>query len=47
MKIFALFTISSFIIGILIWRLPQKQRIGIVIAVCLMVSFVYYFMNQI
>ena len=47
MKIFALFVIVSFILGIFIWRLPQKQRVGIIIAFCLMISFIYYFMNQI
>lgn len=47
MKIFALFTIASFIIGIFIWRQPQKQRVGAVITFCLLISFIYFFMNQI
>ena len=47
MKIFALFVMASFILGIVIWRQPQKQRVSVVIAFCLMISFIYFFMNQI
>ncbi|MFZ1400281.1 MAG: hypothetical protein WAS33_25485 [Candidatus Promineifilaceae bacterium] len=47
MKIFALFTMTSFIAGIFIWRQPQKQRVGFIIAFCLLISFIYFFMNQI
>ncbi|MCA9918372.1 MAG: hypothetical protein KC445_10500 [Anaerolineales bacterium] len=47
MKIFALFTVVSFILGIYIWRQPQKQRVAAVVVFCLFISFIYFFMNQI
>lgn len=47
MKIFALFLIVSFILGIFLWRQPQKQRVGAVVVICLFISFIYFFMNQI
>ena len=47
MKIFALFVFSSFVLGIVIWRKNALFRVLFVIAVCLMISFIYYFGNQI
>jgi len=45
-KIFIGFIMFAFIGGLLMWKLSFQRRSLILLAICLMVCFAYYFLNQ-
>jgi hypothetical protein len=47
MKLFALYLLASFAIGIVMWRSPDRSRALMMAALCGMVAFGYYFLRQI
>ncbi|MBK6325842.1 MAG: hypothetical protein IPF56_07840 [Chloroflexi bacterium] len=46
MKIFIGFIIFAFIGGLLMWKLSFQRRSFILLGVCVLVGFAYYFLNQ-
>lgn len=47
MKLFVLYILSSFIIGVVVWRRPLATRAKILVGLCLFVCIGYYFLHQI
>jgi uncharacterized membrane protein len=47
MKLWVLYILSCFMVGVLVWRKPGGTRIKILIGLGLFVCFGYFFLNQI
>lgn len=47
MKLWVLYVLGSFMVGVLVWRKPARTRIQILIGMCLFICFGYFFLNQI
>jgi hypothetical protein len=47
LKLFALYLLLSFAIGVAMWKSPDRSRALVLAALCGMVAFGYYFLRQI
>ena len=47
MKLFVLYILGSFMIGVVVWRRPWATRVKILVGLCLFVCIGYYFFHQI
>jgi hypothetical protein len=46
-KLFLLFTISSFVVGVVLWKAEDSLRQWVLFGICLFVTMGYYFLHQI
>jgi hypothetical protein len=47
MKLWVLFTMGSFMLGVLLWRRSEGIRMMVVAGLCLFVCIGYFFLHQI
>ena len=47
MKVWVSFIVGSFVIGVLLWKVPDSQRAKVVAGMAIMVAFLYLVLNQI
>ncbi len=47
MKVWVGFIVGSFVIGVLLWKVPDEKRAKVVAGMALTVAFLYLVLNQI
>jgi len=47
MSLFAAFNIILFVLGIFLWNSTPKKRLWILIFICLLMAFAYYYLDKI
>ncbi|MCA9993196.1 MAG: hypothetical protein H6666_15025 [Ardenticatenaceae bacterium] len=47
MKLFIAFLLLVFLGGMFLWKAPSRQRSWLLLGLCLLLTFAYYFLNQI
>ncbi len=47
MKVWVSFTVGSFVIGVLLWKVPDEKRAKVAAGMAIVVAFLYLVLNQI
>lgn len=47
MKYFTLFILAGYVGGLLFWKMNPRLRRGLLLVLCLLLTFAFYFLNKI